>query len=113
MATSALAKPRRVGVIFVHGIGEQRRFEHLESHIRGLIEAIKARPGAKVHVDILGGPGATYHAEQATWHGGPEGVVRITVREPDRPETQLHLHEVWWADVNEPYSLTKQIRFWL
>jgi hypothetical protein len=113
MTEPDLAAPERVGIVLVHGIGEQRRFEHLEGQVRGLIESLKARPGARVHVEILGGPGAAYFAEQATWHGGPEGVVRITVREPGRRETHLHLHEVWWADVNESYTLTKQLRFWL
>ncbi|MEA2841148.1 MAG: hypothetical protein QOF41_2478 [Methylobacteriaceae bacterium] len=26
---------------------------------------------------------------------------------------EILLHEVWWADVNEPYSIAKQVRFWL
>ncbi len=30
----------QVGVILVHGIGEQRRFEHLDGQLRALIGAL-------------------------------------------------------------------------
>lgn len=33
--------PEQVGVIFVHGIGEQRRFDHLDGQARFLIDALK------------------------------------------------------------------------
>jgi len=36
----------RVGVLLVHGIGEQKRFEHLEAEVRNIAAAL-ARQGAK------------------------------------------------------------------
>lgn len=32
----------RVGVLLVHGIGEQRRFEHLEAEVRQIVSALEA-----------------------------------------------------------------------
>lgn len=101
----------RIGIILVHGIGEQRRFEHLETQIRGIIASIKEKPRAHVTVEILGGSGATYFSNQDTWAGGRKPSVRITVRGPTGRK-EINVHEVWWADVNEPYSLAKQVRFW-
>jgi hypothetical protein len=101
-----------IGLILVHGIGEQRRFTHLDTEIRGIIAALQRRPGASVTTEILGGPASTFNAEQDTWAAGDTPSARITVIEPDGI-TYINVHEVWWADVNEPYSLAKQVRFWL
>ena len=102
----------RVGLILVHGIGEQKRFTHLDSQIRGIIDGLQRRPAARISVEILGGEASTYNAEQDTWASGKNPSVRVCVTERgDR--TEINVHEVWWADVNEPYSLAKQIRFWL
>jgi hypothetical protein len=101
----------RVGLILVHGIGEQKRFAHLDAEIRGLIDGLKRRPSARFTVEILGGGAATYNAEQDTWASGPDPSARITLEESG-DVTEINVHEVWWADVNEPYSFAKQIRFW-
>jgi hypothetical protein len=98
-----------IGVIFVHGIGEQRRFEHLDSQIRPLLDAIRrVVPATDRTVEIVGGAMGTLRAEQDTWASQP---VRAIVRHGGN-ETHLHFHEVWWADVNEPYSFKKEVRFW-
>jgi hypothetical protein len=36
-----MATVERVGLLFVHGIGEQKRFEHLTSSVRQLAELIR------------------------------------------------------------------------
>lgn len=106
----------RVGVILVHGIGEQKRFAHLDGEIRGIIAGLQRRPSAqqppaRVTVEIMSSAAATYNSEQDTWASGADPSARITIKEGGK-ETQISLHEVWWADVNEPYSLAKQARFW-
>lgn len=40
----------RIGVILVHGIGEQRRFEHLSGEVRNLIAVLKANPNVRISV---------------------------------------------------------------
>lgn len=104
---------RRVGVIVVHGIGEQRRFEHIDGQVRCIVGAVQERYGkTNVTVEIIAATGAAFQANQDSWSTG--ATVRIMVREaPGALPIELCFHEVWWADVNEPYSLIKQIRFWL
>jgi hypothetical protein len=104
--------PERVGVLLVHGIGEQRRFEHLDSQLRDLLRAIRATGTATV--EVLAGDAATFQAEQDTWRAGRYPPVRVVVAgNGTGKETHLFFHEVWWGDINEPYTLEKQFRFWL
>ena len=100
-----------IGLILVHGIGEQGRFEHLDTHIRGIIGGFK-RSGARVTVEIMSAESAPFHSVQDTWQGGPEPSIRLFVRNDDGL-TIVNVHEVWWADINEPYSIMKQLRFWV
>lgn len=105
------ARPERVGLILVHGIGEQKRFEHLDSQGRQIIRALQlAAPGQTVEIEAP--DAATFHAEQATWSTGDKGSVRIVVASGGKVTHHIHLHEVWWEDVNERSSIMKQLRFW-
>ncbi len=115
-----MASIEKVGVILVHGIGEQRRFQHLDGQLRDLLGALgflqDQHDIEEISVDIPGGGAAAFHADHDTWNAGPEASVTIVVhhvRNGIPTETRLLVHEVWWADVNEPYSLAKQFRFWL
>lgn len=110
----------RIGIILVHGIGDHRRFEHLDGEIRPLISALVRRgepktpsPDAppRVTVEIIEGSASTLHADQDTWGTESGSPVRVIV-DDGGAKKQLNFHEVWWADVNEPYSLWKQIKFW-
>jgi hypothetical protein len=101
----------------VHGIGEQRRFEHLDGQTRFLIEALKDLTGVD-HVSVTINPhsSAGFRAQSDTWCGGPDPSVTICVHHSLAGQARwakLQIHEVWWADVNESYSLAKQFRFWL
>jgi hypothetical protein len=112
-ATDDMPKPQSIGIILVHGIGEQRRFEHLDGQGRQIIEALRQQPDTTVTVEIVGHPAAGFHAEQDTWSTGASGSVRAIVKTSDRITHIFNFYEVWWADINERYSLAKQIRFWL
>ncbi len=103
----------QVGLIVVHGIGEQGRFEHLDRHVRGIIQGIR-RAGARVSVEIMGSSAASFQAVQDTWQAGPYPAIRLIVRRPNcKCDLHINVHEVWWADVNERYSVMKQVRFWI
>lgn len=104
-------KAEQIGIVMVHGIGEQGRFEHLDAHIRGIIKALR-RTGATVSVEIKGGSTAAFQAMQDSWATGPHPALRLLVR-GNGPDVDINVHEVWWADVNEGYSVAKQFRFWL
>lgn len=108
----------RVGVLLVHGIGEQKRFEHLDAQVREIVRALTARSHegrpSQVSVEINGSSFSTFAATQDTWASGDEATVRALVRDAETDKlVEINFCEVWWADVNEPFSLSKQLRFWL
>ncbi len=103
---------QRIGIIYVHGIGEQRRFEHLDAQLRPLIDAIRRRRGRpRMTAEIVGAATSALRADQDSWTAQPDAPVRIFV-DDGTGGTEIFCHEVWWADVNEPYSLMKEMRFW-
>jgi hypothetical protein len=110
-----------VGIIFVHGIGEQRRFQHLDEQLRYVLRSLRQLTGPgdlveSVSVDIDGTGAASFHADQDTWSAGPGPSVTVVIHHRiagQLRQTRFQVHEVWWADVNEPYSIAKQFRFWL
>jgi hypothetical protein len=108
---------KRVGIIVVHGVGEQKRFEHLDGEVRKIIFALreeaKSIEGTSVTVEIARANSAPFESAENTWQVGPGSTTRIILKGFGEQEINLHIHEVWWADVNESYSLAKQVRFWL
>ncbi len=102
----------RVGLVVVHGIGEQRRFEHLDQQLRSFMEQLRADHPGQVTVEIASSPAAANLADQDTWRAGPEHAVRVILAQ-GADQVHFHVHEVWWADINEPYSIMKQLRFWI
>jgi hypothetical protein len=110
----------KVGIILVHGIGEQRRFEHLESHARDLLKALnkrEARTGEPTQssIEVIEAPGAPFKAEQTSWATSPSAAVHAMVydgNEGTKREIHLYFHEVWYADIGENFSIGKQLRFW-
>ena len=102
-AARGLQRPvEKVGVIFVHGIGEQGRFEHLESETRKIVDAIIARYGARrrdVTVGLTVGSGDAFQGTQATWVSGADAPLHAFVDLNNRI-VDIAFHEVWWADVN-------------
>jgi len=111
-------QPERVGVVLVHGIGEQRRFEHLDAQLREIARALAARQfggsPSQVTIEIFGSDFAPFAAEQDTWASGDRATARVVFRDAMTNRIlHIYFHEVWWADVNEPFSLSKQFRFWL
>jgi len=107
----------KVGVLVVHGIGEQRRFAHLESETRNIVNAIIANYGARrrdVTVTLSTGTGDAFQGEQSSWVSGAEAPLHALVEfEDENKIVDIAFHEVWWADVNEKLTLGKQVRFWL
>ncbi len=101
-----------VGALLVHGIGEQRRFEHLESQARAIATACLHRATDTATVELLEIQGGTFLADHPTWAGGAQPSIRITVVE-NNLTTVIHLHEVWWADLNEAPGVGKWVRFWM
>ena len=104
------ALPERVGVIVVHGIGEQKRGDHLEEVVRPIVEGLARDDGKRalsqrrvvVHEPYMGDGPARVQVDVGWQNGdGKYGITEIT------------FHEVHWADINEPNSIGKGLRFWL
>lgn len=107
----------RVGVIIVHGIGEQKRFEFLEGETRKIVDAIIAQYGAAdqrrlVTPTLTTGTGDAFLGAHSSWAAGPEAPLHILVQLKNGKTVDIAFHEVWWADINESLTLGKQIRFW-
>jgi len=104
----------RVGVLFVHGIGEQKTFEHLEGETRNLIRALRAVPCVRqVSVDIRTAGVAARLGTQETWSVQDCAPVTLVIEKEHGSRLLIDLHEVWWADLDERASFWGQLRFWL
>jgi hypothetical protein len=107
---------KKVGVIIVHGIGEQKRFEFLEGETRKIVDAIIAKYGAKpqrrdITPTLTTGSGDAFLGAHSSWASGAEAPLHVLV-ELNGAIIDIAFHEVWWADINEALTLGKQIRFW-
>ncbi len=104
----------RVGILFVHGIGEQKRFEHLEGEARQIVNCLKNDPDTeKVNVIVRTSATSAYHAEQSTWRAEGEAPVCVEIKKKNGEQITLELREVWWADLDERSTLGSQVSFWL
>lgn len=106
-------KPHRIGILVVHGIGEQRQFEHLEEVVRNIASALQADTSldsVHVNVNIIGD--APYRAEQQTWQGEGTATAIIEVVDQIQRRTNLEFREVWWSDLDEPNSFQTFLSFW-
>lgn len=106
-ARPQLTVSESVGMIVVHGIGEQKRGDHLEEVVRPFVEGLgdddHNRSGKRVVVwpPEVGDAPAKVRIDVGWEEGGRSHLTKIIV------------HEVHWADINEPNSLGKGLRFWV
>lgn len=90
---------KRIGVVLVHGIGEQKRFEHADAEIRQIVKALEVYPDGSgrndVTVEIRPSPAGLFKSEQDAWMTGQGGTVRAILRDPATNQlTHIHFHEV-------------------
>lgn len=85
---------QRIGVIVVHGVGEQRRHEHLESIAANFHKALLRESDRHAHVDV----------RQNIDDDATTPVV-VRWRGADRRRFEAHFREVYWADLDEKQSL--------
>ena len=114
----------RIGVIVVHGIGEQKRGDHLEEVVRPLVEGLADDNGklsgrrVTVQVPLVDDTNSRVQIDVA-WQKAKdkkdEGKDKDTKVDDKGTNhlTELIVHEVHWADINEPNSIGKGLRFWL
>lgn len=108
-------KPRRIGLLCVHGIGEQERWEHLTSTTSKLAELLRKHPDRRARVAIID--------RTQSWDapaGKPDiseptlAPITIQYRASDGSEAiDFECHEVWWADLGKRRGLIQSFSFWL
>ena len=87
---------QHIGLLFVHGIGEQKRFEHLVNTVTQFAELmLQSEPEARVSVidrttDWKLPPGQPH----------PQGLAPISLTFRSRNKNiEYECYEVWWADL--------------
>jgi hypothetical protein len=104
------SEPRRIGLLFVHGIGEQKRWEHLHSSVLALAELL--RGSDKVS-------SVTIQDDTASWTaaaGNPDfqrAPLTMDVRMADGGVLRFECYEVWWADLGSRAGPLGTLRFWI
>lgn len=91
-----------IGLLFVHGIGEQKKNEHLSACAREFA-ALVAESENLIRLEV--------RDECAT--EGRFTIDAVYRRGNEEEQVRLHLHEAWWADLGASGGLGEQIRFWL
>lgn len=114
-ADSAASPAETVGLLFVHGIGEQKRWAHLRQSVIELAELLRLFSGPKASISIID--------RTDTWTGEPgepnlDDPAPIALRWRQPPEAggraiDFECHEVWWADLAMRTGLFDSIRFWI
>ncbi|HEY0115854.1 MAG TPA: hypothetical protein VGB54_09045 [Allosphingosinicella sp.] len=99
-----------IGLLFVHGVGEQERWEHLRESVIELAELIRRTDGA---------PSVTVIDRTGDWkllpgvvHPDRKAPLSLDVRLSNR-RIRYECHEVWWADLGSPSGVLDSVRFWL
>ncbi|ELR98516.1 hypothetical protein [Gloeocapsa sp. PCC 73106] len=105
-----------IGILVVHGIGEQCQFEALEGVARSLVLALEdeySRLQSEIYVDINKRDLGPFGAKQQTWDGNGRAPIIIKIKYSIvNREIWLHLQEVWWADLDPPNDFKKFLDFW-
>ncbi len=102
-------KPERIGILVVHGIGEQKRFDCLEEVASHFYRALRADGVRSAHLQIFPCDPAARGAETGLWQASP---VRLRWEKPgDGKEIEASFWEVHWADLDMPKSVRNWLRF--
>jgi hypothetical protein len=102
------SKRKRIGILVIHGVGEQTRFEHLEALAGNLFKALSQDPARKPQIQIRRGDHAPLHAPRESWRDVPV-IVSWWSREVNG-WIEAHFHEVTWADLDMPDSVSNWLR---
>ena len=102
----------KVGILVVHGIGEQRKFQTVEEIVRDMATALKTDKNLTVRIIINEQNTGAYAASQQTWQADNIEPLIIEVEDQNKQVTELAFSEVWWADLGDPVSLQTQLSFW-
>ncbi|MBO9669437.1 MAG: hypothetical protein J7485_02855 [Sphingobium sp.] len=102
------------GLLVVHGIGEQKRFETTRQLVQSILAGLGARDDGSRYslVDRTANPTEIpINCPHIDRSSGPFTIACEDAA--GKRTTHLHVHEVWWSDLGAPSSFSEQVRFWL
>ncbi|UAB77833.1 hypothetical protein INR77_13795 [Erythrobacter sp. SCSIO 43205] len=115
-----MSDTRRIGLLFVHGIGQQKPWEHLCKSASRFAELLRAHPHKGAIVSIVdrtrewGDPCAAPPIKSRDEEAHPPPPITIHYRVPDEGIViDFECYEVWWADLGKRRGLGEAIKFWL
>lgn len=109
--TTAGQSPTQVGLLFVHGIGEQKRFDHLRASAVEYAELMRQADDGPFSCAVTD---RTKGWELPPGDAHPQGLSPITLRVTGpKHDVEFHCHEVWWADLAEREGIFDAIGFWI
>lgn len=90
----------RIGILLIHGIGDQRQHEFLQNAAEHFIKTAALAYGPdNIHVEMYPGLGG-------------QSPLSLTLRADGRT-THFELHELWWRDLGERPKFSAIVKFWL
>ena len=101
---------QKIGLLFVHGMGEQPRWNHLKSSVGEFAELLlQTDPQARVTV-----VDRTDDWPHRPGQQDPDGLapVTLTFTTPER-RFEFQCFEVWWADLGSRAGVLDVVTFWL
>jgi hypothetical protein len=101
----------KIGILLVHGIGKQGRFEHIDEVARNFIMSLA--PSNEISVNVKNSMLGEFKSKQQTWSKGKDGTVIVSVCcHNSEKKYELHFREVWWSYLGEPTNLKSVFNFW-
>ncbi len=102
----------KIGILLVHGIGDQGKFEHIEEVSRIFIKSLT--PNHDVRVNIKTAMMGEFKARKEVWLKGKNGTVIVSAHcNTTGKEYELHFREVWWSHLGESTDLKTVWSFWV
>jgi hypothetical protein len=114
-ASGAIAgEVQKVGLLFVHGIGQQTRWEHLRSAVVEIAELLGTHGGTRASVSVVDRTGDWQPPPGEPDIASPAPIT-VSLRSPDAsaPAIDFECHEVWWADLGKRRGLIDSLGFWV
>ena len=103
---------QRIGLLVVHGIGQQQRFETAAALARSLAGPLVTRDKTAPFALLdRSDARAAEELDCPSPHAG-DSPYEIEFRHVSGATTHVHIHEVWWAGIGASDSLLDQLQFW-
>jgi hypothetical protein len=100
----------RIGLLFVHGVGEQKRWEHLKSSVHEFAELMRGS-GGPANITVVD---RTDSWQLPPGERHPQGLSPLSLHfSSDERRITFECHEIWWGDLAERSGIFDSVTFWL